>query len=119
MSQETVDIPLSIDAWLTQTTEFNPAAEGSAPHIGRPMTGWTVGMEPLASPILSSALYTQERIKEAILMRSEGGRCDKEIETDLCPSNHTALNHHLGPGAKRLRFPEDEICEAADGDLAD
>lgn len=43
--------PLSIEAWLAQTTEFMPADSGSHPHIGLPITGWTVGMEPLASPI--------------------------------------------------------------------
>jgi hypothetical protein len=42
--------PLSSDAWLTQRIELRGAADGSAPHMGRPMTGWTVGMDPFASP---------------------------------------------------------------------
>ena len=39
--------------------------------------------------------------------------------TNLCPSDHTALDDQLGLGAKVFGFPNDEIGEATDGDLSD
>jgi hypothetical protein len=34
-----------------QMTEESAAAPGYVAHIGRPKTGWTVGIDALASPI--------------------------------------------------------------------
>ena len=57
-----VDVPLSTEAWLTQTTEFRAAAAGWDPHIGLPMTGWTVGIEPFASPIFTISRFGVQQI---------------------------------------------------------
>lgn len=90
----------------TKRTEFSAAAPGSAPHIGRPYTGCTVGM--LCS-IVSASISRAEIAARTYRVRI----------AHLCPCNHTTLDHLLRSHAVVARLPEHQICELAHRDVAD
>ena len=49
-----------------------------------------------------------------------GGNClERRARTNLCPGDDARLDDHFGLDAEVLRFPQDEVGERSDGDLAD
>ena len=49
-----------------------------------------------------------------------GGNClERRARTNLCPGDGARLDDHFGLDAEVLRFPQDEVGERSDGDLAD
>jgi hypothetical protein len=50
-------------------------------------------------------------------LRGERGR-GEEVGTYLCPSDNPSFQHHLRFGAKVFRFPNDQIGQTPDCNLA-
>lgn len=91
------------DTSETNVTELSAADEGLAPHIGLEYTGCTVGIDAFASPIYIDYISTATHATPS---------------TDLCPCNHSRFQNHLRLRSKVGWFPENQVGDGPNCDLA-